>query len=121
MLRRHGLRPPVVLVRVAQRQPRGLDHLHLVWWLLTPEHERRIRLWVEIYREYHEAYGFGYVDDPFHVRRSTRTGKLHDMVFSRPHVAGIYLGNYLAGGQLERLIAAEDRSWSPVWPRASAR
>ena len=52
MARRHGLRPPVVLVRVAQRQSRGLDHLHICWWLHSAEHERRIRVWIELYREY---------------------------------------------------------------------
>jgi hypothetical protein len=30
MWRKYGLRPPVVLVRVAQRQGRGLDHIHIV-------------------------------------------------------------------------------------------
>lgn len=122
-MKRRGDRPPVLLVRVAQRQGRGLDHLHLVWWLLNAEHERRVRLWVELYREYAPAYGFGYVDDPFHVRRSRKTGKRHNMVFERAEVAGIYLGNYLGGGQLERLVLAEDRSWRPVWisPTLQAR
>lgn len=114
MMRRHGLRPPVVLVRVAQRQGRGLDHLHICWWLLGREHEERIRAWIAIYREYAGEYGFGFVDDPFHERRG-KSGRLQTMVFERPEVAGIYLGNYLGGGQLERLMAAEDRSWSPVW------
>src|SRR5581483_625692 len=114
MLRRHGLRPPVVLVRVAQRQARGLDHLHLCWWLHGPEHELRIRTWVALYREYATDYGFGFVDDPFHVRR-LRNGRMSNMVFEDAATAGYYLGNYLAGGQLERLMAAEDRSWSPVW------
>jgi hypothetical protein len=112
---REGLRPPVVLVRVAQRQGRGLDHLHIAWWLPNSEHEARIRAWVRLYRVHAERYGFGYVDDPFHVRRSRKSGKRHDMVFARAEVAGIYLGNYLAGGQLERLVTAEDKSWRPVW------
>jgi hypothetical protein len=114
MMRRYGLRPPVLLVRVAQRQSRGLDHLHLCFWLLTPDHRRRITLWVQLYREYREAYGFGYVDDPFHVRR-LKNGRMSDMVFRDPATAGFYLGNYLGSGQLERYIAAEDTSWSPVW------
>lgn len=115
MWKRHGEPPPRLLAWVAQRQGRGLDHLHLVFWLANEDHERRIREWVAIYRELKDDYGFGNVDDPFHVRRSRKTGKLTDMVFERAHVAGIYLGNYLAGGQLERFMAAEDRSWRPYW------
>lgn len=114
MLRRYGLRPPVLLVRVAQRQSRGLDHLHLVFWCLTPDHRERIRVWVAVYREYAAAYGFGFVDDPFKVRRM-RNGERRDMVFRDAVAAGYYLGGYLGGGQLERLVAAEDRSWRPVW------
>lgn len=114
MMRRYGMKPPVVLVRVAQRQSRGLDHLHIAWWLLTPDHRRRIETWVAVYREYHEEYGFGYVDDPFHKRRG-KGGRMQDMVFRDPSTCGYYLGNYLGGGQLERYIAADDTSWSPVW------
>lgn len=115
MWRRHGHPGPRVLAWVAQRQGRGLDHLHLVMWCLNEEHELRIRQWVAIYRELHREYGFGFVDDPFFVRKSRRTGRMQDMVFSRGEVAGIYLGNYLAGGQLERFVAASDRSWRPYW------
>jgi hypothetical protein len=115
MWRKYELRPPVVLVRVAQRQSRGLDHLHLVWWCVNAEHEERIRRWVELYRVHNEAYGFGFVDDPFRVRRSKKTGKRHDMIFAKAEVAGIYLGNYLKGGQLERLVASTDASWRACW------
>ncbi len=115
MWRRHGEPPPRLLAWVAQRQGRGLDHLHLVFWCRDGDHERRIREWVVIYRELHLAYGFGRVDDPFHVRASRLTGKPQTMVFENPAVAGIYLGNYLAGGQLERFVAASDRSWRPYW------
>jgi len=115
MWRRHGVPPPRLLVWVAQRQGRGLDHLHLVFWCLGADHEQRIRWWVAIYRELHLDYGFGFVDDPFHVRQSKRTGKRQNMVFKRGEVAGVYLGNYLAGGQLERFVAASDRSWRPYW------
>jgi hypothetical protein len=115
MWRKYGLRPPVVLVRVAQRQGRGLDHLHVVWWCLNIEHEERIRRWVELYRVHNESYGFGFVDDPFRMRKSRRTGRLQNMVFARAEVAGIYLGNYLGGGQLERFVAAEDASWRAYW------
>ena len=115
MWRRHGVPPPRLLAWVAQRQGRGLDHLHLLFWCLNEEHRQRIRWWVAIYREFHVEYGFGFVDDPFFVRKSKRTGKRQDMVFARGEVAGIYLGNYLAGGQLERFVAATDRSWRPYW------
>jgi hypothetical protein len=37
------------------------------------------------------------------------------MVFERAEVAGGYLGRYLTGGQLERFLAAADRSWQPLW------
>ena len=115
MWRRHGEGPPVLLAWVAQRQGRGLDHLHLVFWLANEDHARRIREWVGIYRELHVEYGFGTVDDPFHIRRSRKTGKLQTMVFEDPGRAGSYLGNYLAGGQLERFVQAEDRCWRPYW------
>jgi len=115
MWKRHRSPPPKLLAWVAQRQGRGLDHLHLVFWCRDGDHELRIRQWVALYRELHDAYGFGNVDDPFHLRRSRKTGKLGNMVFERPHVAGVYLGNYLAGGQLERFIEAADRSWRPYW------
>lgn len=112
---RHGVPPPRRLAWVAQRQGRGLDHLHLVFWCLNSDHEERIRWWIEIYRQLHLDYGFGFVDDPFHVRRNRRTGKLQNMIFSHGDVAGVYLGAYLAGGQLERFVAASDRSWRPYW------
>jgi hypothetical protein len=55
--RRHGLRPPNTLVRVAQRQARGLDHLHILWGMASPDARERIARWVELYREFHEEYG----------------------------------------------------------------
>ena len=81
----------------------------------TRSTEDRIRRWVELYREHNEAYGFGFIDDPFRRRKSRRTGRMQDMVFGRAEVAGIYLGNYLGGGQLERFVAAEDASWRAYW------
>lgn len=115
MKRRHGHAPPRLLAWVAQRQSRGLDHLHLVFWCLTPDHEERVRQWIALYRELHVQYGFGTVDDPFFKRRSRTTGKLQDMIFRRPGICGAYLGDYLAGGQLERFLAADDRSWRAYW------
>ncbi len=60
-------------------------------------------MWVEAYRKHAESYGFGYVDDPFKLRRG-RDGQMRDMVFEHPEIAGAYLGKYLAGGQLEELV-----------------
>lgn len=114
MWRRYGVPPPRVICRVAQRQKRGLDHLHLIALCRTLDERERIRLWVGLYREYSGHYGFGFVDDPFHERRG-KDGQLRDMVFRSGRVAGIYLGRYLHGGQLERFLAADDASFRPVW------
>lgn len=106
----YGVPPPRTVARVAQRQERGADHLHLVMLARTPDERERIRLWVELYRSCHVRYGLGFVDDPFRPRKNGRS-----MVFERAEVAGAYLGRYLAGGQLERLLVAGDRSWRPYW------
>ncbi len=71
-------------------------------------------LWVALYREFAPQYGFGFVDDPLRVRR-LRDGSHRDMVFDRGEVAGSYIGRYLGGGQLERAMWAEDRSWRLWW------
>ncbi len=110
MWRRYGLRPPRVVVRVAQRQSRGVDHLHLVMLAGTPDQLERVRLWVGLYRELHCRYGFGFVDDPEHPDRAGR-----NRLFEVPAVCGLYLGKYLGGGQLEAFLGAVDRSWRPVW------
>lgn len=110
MWRRHGMPPPRAVVRVSQRQKRGVDHLHLVMLCATPDQLLRVQLWVLLYRELHAEYGFGFVDDPERVDRSGRT-----RLFDVPAVCGVYLGKYLQGGQLERFLEADDRSWSAVW------
>ena len=122
MLRRWGLRPPQVLVRVAQRQSRRLDHLHIIWGMAAPDARERIRRYVELYREHCDEYGFGYLDDPLMARRpKLPNGRpdlskpARDMVFSSPARAGSYIGRYVAGGQLERYLDASDRSWRPMW------
>lgn len=106
----HGQPPPRVVAWVAQRQERGADHLHLVMLARTPHERERVARWVALYRRVHARYGFGFVDDPFRVRANGR-----DMVFDRAEVAGAYVGRYLSGGQLERFIQADDRSWRPFW------
>ena len=120
--RRHGLRPPNALVRVAQRQTRGLDHLHILWGMASPDARERIERCVELYREFHEEYGFGFIDDPLMPRhpklpngRPDRSKPIRDMVFDRPARAGSYVGRYVGSGQLERFLDATDRSWRPFW------
>jgi hypothetical protein len=73
-----------------------------------------MHVWVEAYRAHAELYGFGFVDDPFKLRRG-RDSQMRDMVFERPEIAGAYVGRYLAGGQLAEFLASEDRSWKPLW------
>ncbi len=122
MWRRWELRPPQALVRVAQRQARGLDHLHVIWGMASADARERIRRYVELYREHCEQYGFGFIDDPLLERRpklpdgrpDTSKPK-RDMVFKSPARAGSYIGRYVAGGQLERYLDASDRSWRPLW------
>jgi hypothetical protein len=122
MERRYGLSPPQTLVRVAQRQARGLDHLHILWGMAAPDARERIERYVELYREYCSEYGFGFIDDPLMERhpklsngRPDTSRPARDMVFQSPAKAGSYVGRYVSGGQLQRCLAAADRSWRPVW------
>lgn len=69
MSRDHGLQPPRIIARVGQRQQRGADHLHAVYLCRTPDERERLRVWVDAYRRHAEDYGFGFVDDPFKLRR----------------------------------------------------
>jgi hypothetical protein len=122
MQRRWGLRPPQTLVRVAQRQARGLDHLHIVWGMASPDSRERIGRYVALYREHCDEYGFGYIDDPLMERHPKLPGGRPDpsrpkrnMVFRSPAKAGSYIGRYVSGGQLERYLDATDRSWRPMW------
>src|SRR5438874_743514 len=88
MWRRWQLRPPQALVRVAQRQSRGLDHLHVIWGMASFDARERIGRYVELYREHCEEYGFGFIDDPLRLRHpKLRDGRpdirkpKRDMVF----------------------------------------
>jgi hypothetical protein len=114
-LRRDGLRVRPI-ARVAQRQARGLDHLHLVVLL---EHERdraALAAYVGHLKELAPLYRFGFVDDPFHRRRNRRTGEVHDMVYRSASVAGRYLCRYLTeSNQLASMIEAGDHSFRALW------
>lgn len=115
-LRRDGLRVRPI-VRIAQRQRRGADHLHLVL-LLEHEHDRRsVVAYVEGLREHGAGHGFGFVDDPFFARRNPTTGKRRDMVFESAAIAGRYLVRYLTAkaGQLEALVSQGGHSFRPMW------
>lgn len=114
-LHREGVSGPIVLARVAQRQARGADHLHLVMVCAQPRHESSIRAWLRVYRSVHTDYGFGYVDDPFRRRASPGAPEGRTMVFESPGVIGRYLGPYLTSEQFERYLAAPDKSFRPVW------
>ena len=83
MKRRYGLRPPQVLVRVAHRQARGLDHLHILWGMASPDARERISRYVELYREFHEKFGFGYIDDPLMPRHPKLPNGRPDHRFGR--------------------------------------
>jgi hypothetical protein len=114
MSRDHQLHPPRIIARVGQRQRRGADHLHGIYLCRTVDERERLRVWVDAYRMHAGHYGFGFVDDPFKLRRG-RDGEMRDMVFARPEIAGAYVGRYLAGGQLEQFLKGADRSWQPLW------
>ena len=114
MKRQHDLQPPRMVARVGQRQRRGADHLHAVYLARTLDERERMQLWVDAYRDHAGQYGFGFVDDPFKLRRG-RDGQMRDMVFEDAAIAGAYLGRYLTGGQLEQFLHAQDRSWKPLW------
>jgi len=101
---------------------RGADHLHRIVLCRNADERERVARWVELYREFGERYGFGFVDDPLRPRhpktaagRPDRSRPKRDMVFEQAAIAGHYLGSYLGGGQLERAEAAEDRSWRVWW------
>lgn len=115
-LRTRGLsvRP---IARVAQRQRRGADHLHLV---LLLEHEldrAAIAAYVDALRDLGPRYGFGWIDNPLFRRRNRRSGVVHDMVYASATIAARYLTRYLTEdeGQLAALLNGRDYSWRPLW------
>jgi hypothetical protein len=113
-LRRRGLRVRP-LARVAQRQRRGLDHLHLVLALETDADRAGVAAYVALLKELAPEHGFGFVDDPFHKRRG-KGGELRDMVFASAAIAGRYLCRYLAESeQLASMLLAGDHSFRALW------
>lgn len=112
-LRREGQRT-LLYARIAQRQRRGLDHLHLVLRCRV-EDRRAIRRYVELLREHGPSFGFGFVDDPFHRRRG-KDGRVRDAVFQEARVAGYYLSGYLTDSlQLAAMVEAGDHSFRALW------
>lgn len=111
-MRRAGLPVPVLLARVAQRQKRGLDHLHLVFRVGSLDERRSLEVYVSHLKELHAEYVFGFVDDPFKKRGPAgRT-----MVFEDASIAGRYLTRYLTESpQLVNLLDARDASFRPLW------
>lgn len=113
-LRRDGLRVRP-LARVAQRQLRGVDHLHLVLAIETPEERHALRVYIGYLKELAPEHGFGFVDDPTR-RRRTPKGEHRDMVFESPGIAGRYLCRYLSeSSQLEAMVRAGDHSFRALW------
>jgi hypothetical protein len=115
-LRRVGLKV-VPLARIAQRQRRGLDHLHLVVSAATASETAAIAAYVAHLKELAPQYGFGFVDDPFHLRRNPTTGKPQNMVYESAAIAGRYLTRYLTekSGQLQALLDGGGYSFRPLW------
>lgn len=119
-LRREGLGVEP-LARIAQRQRRGVDHLHLVL-RARPFMRRGNRRYVELLKRHGAEYGFGLVDDPY-VRRHPKltngrpnlSAPKRDMVFENPLIAGRYLVRYLGGSQLEAMLNGRDYSFRPLW------
>lgn len=120
-MRREGHRV-APLARIAQRQRRGADHLHIPC-RAAPGDRAPLQRYVELLREHGPAYGFGHVDDPYFRRhprgrdgRPNRALPKRDMVFREPAVAARYLCGYLTeSDQLSAMISTGDHSWRPLW------
>jgi hypothetical protein len=111
--RRHGLRLPRCIGWVAHRQHRGADHLH---YLVLAHDLVRLRVFVQLYREFHAEYGFGFMDDPEH-----RDEKGRQRVWENGSGAAAYLGGYLRSEQLGRRENAADRGWRSHWLSPAVR
>lgn len=117
-LRKQGYRA-TPLFRIAQRQPRGVDHLHI-----GLEHDQAaVQAYAAALKELAPRYGFGYIDDPYRPRhprgadgRPDRSKPKRDMVFRDPAVVGRYLVRYLSeSNQLSAMLEAADYSFRPMW------
>lgn len=121
-LRRQGLRVRP-MARVAQRQGRGLDHLHLVVACEHDSDRAAIRAYVAHLKELAPEHGFGFVDDPFLARhpkgrdgRPNRALPKRTRVFESAAVAGRYLCRYLTeSDQLAAMVSAGDHSFRALW------
>lgn len=113
-LRREGHRVEL-LARVAQRQKRGLDHLHLVLGLQDYAAVASTQRYVALLKESGAEYGFGFIDDPWRKRGQFK----HSMVIGHGLVAAAYLTKYLTDGgessQLVQLVNSADASWRALW------
>jgi hypothetical protein len=117
------------MFRIAQRQTRGVDHLH--FGLDAPDQATIAnRRYVAILKELSPRYGFGFVDDPYLETHPKRHGKpdtslpKRDRIFREPAIAGRYLVRYLSeSSQLGAMLEAGDHSFRPIWisPALSAR
>lgn len=114
-MRRQGerVRP---LLRIAQRQRRGLDHLHLVVALEDDSDRAGLAVYVGLLKQLGAEHGFGFVDDPFKRRRSPTTGKVQDMVFADPRIAARYLvGRYLIESPQLAALLDGSHSFRALW------
>ena len=113
---------PRALFRVAQRQTRGADHLHLALDA-CPTRTAANRAYIAALRELAPEYGFGFVDDPYRARHPRgRDGRPNvsmpkrTMVFDNPAVAGRYVTRYLSeSSQLPAMLDGNDHSFRALW------
>jgi hypothetical protein len=121
-LRRQGLKLRPV-ARVAQRQRRGLDHLHLVVLLEHDRDRAALAAYVAHLKELAPLYRFGFVDDPLLARhpkgpdgRPNRSMPKRTRVFESAAIAGRYLCRYLTeSNQLASMIEAGDHGFRALW------
>ncbi len=121
-LRRQGL-SIFLMARIAQRQGRGVDHLHLVVSCADPSERHAIAVYVEHLKELAPLYGFGHVDDPFlktHPKdrngRPDRSKPKRNRVYESSGIAARYLCSYLTeSSQLASMISERDHSFRALW------
>lgn len=117
-LRKHGVRV-TPLFRIAQRQTRGVDHVHLG----LDDDQAAVERYVSVLSELAPRYGFGFIDNPYRERhprgpdgRPNRSKPKRDMVFREPAIVGRYLVRYLSeSNQLQAMLDAGDYSFRPMW------
>jgi hypothetical protein len=119
-MRREGLRVRP-LARIAQRQRRGADHLHIPCEA-APGDRRAIERYVELLRESGADFGFGLVDNPYFKRHPKLNGRPNralpkrDLIFRDPVIAARYLCGYLVeSDQLAAMVSSRDYSFRALW------